>query len=422
MFRSLRHPNFRFFFLGQIVSLVGTWMQIVAVSWLAYRLTSSPLLLGCVAFAAQIPSLFLAPVAGVVADRYDRRRLLMVTQVLCMVQAAVLTILVVTGAVTIGHILWLSFFLGIVNAFELTIRQSFLVELVEHRSDLANAIALNSLMFNASRLVGPTLAGILIVAFGEGVCFLVNACSYAAVIVALWFIRLAPHAPVRHALDIGRELRDGVRYAFGFLPIRLLLLIIALFSAVAAALHTLLPVFVKEVFHGGPRMFGLLLTVSGMGAVVGTVYLAHKRSVAGFVEKIAVAVVVMGLGLAAFASTHVFWVACVAAFFVGLSMMVGIGGGNMVLQTLVEDDKRGRVMSLYAVALMGTAPFGSLGAGAFAARFGPGAALVAGGVFCLGGAVLFWKKLRRFHLKAAPVYPLAVPPEEGVFQSMETEG
>jgi MFS family permease len=190
MFRSIRHRNFRIFFLGQAVSLLGTWMQIVAVSWLAYRLTSSPFMLGCVAFASQIPSLFLAPVAGVVADRYDRRKLLMVAQALSMVQAAILTVLVFTGMVTIVHILFLSLFLGIVNAFEMTIRQSFLIELVEDKSDLSNAIALNSLMFNGSRLAGPAMAGILIVSFGEGVCFLINACSYAAVIVALGFIAI----------------------------------------------------------------------------------------------------------------------------------------------------------------------------------------------------------------------------------------
>ncbi len=405
MFRSIRHRNFRIFFLGQAVSLLGTWMQIVAVSWLAYRLTSSPLMLGCVAFASQIPSLFLAPVAGVVADRYDRRKLLVLAQALSMVQAAILAILVLTHTVTIIHILWLSLFLGIINAFEMTIRQSFLVELVDDKKDLSNAIALNSLMFNGSRLAGPAIAGILIVSFGEGVCFLINACSYAAVLVALGFISIqSKKIEQTSAMDIRREFLEGLHYALGFLPIRLLLFIIALFSVVGAALNTLLPVFVKETFHGGPRMFGSLLTISGVGAVIGTVYLAQKKTIAGFVEKIAWATAVMALALAAFAATKIYWVASVAAFMIGLTMMLGIGGGNMVLQTLVHDDKRGRVMSLYAVALMGTAPFGSLGAGAFAARFGADAALVVASLLCFVGAVLFWRELGRFHLKARPIY------------------
>lgn len=380
-------------------------MQIVAVSWLAYRLTNSPFMLGCVAFASQIPSLFLAPVAGVVADRFDRRKLLILAQSLSMVQAVVLTVLVFTNMVSIVHILFLSLFLGIVNAFEMTIRQSYLIELLEDKRDLSNAIALNSMMFNGSRLVGPAIAGILIVSFGEGICFLINACSYAAVLVALGFISTVPGKTQRaSAMDIGREFLEGVRYALGFLPIKILLVIIALFSVVGTVLQTLLPVFVKEIFHGGPRMFGSLLTISGMGAVTSTIYMARQKTIAGFVEKIALAIAVMGLGLAVFAATQVYWVACIASFMIGLTMMVGISGGNIVLQTLVHDDKRGRVMSLYAVALMGIAPFGSLGAGAIAAKFGADVALVISSVLCFIGAFLFWRKLGRFHLKAGPIY------------------
>ena len=405
MFRSIRHRNFRIFFLGQAVSVLGTWMQVVAVSWLAYRLTNSPFMLGCVAFSSQIPSLFLAPVAGVVADRFDRRKLLMVAQFLSMLQAVVLTALVLTGTVTIVHILCLSLFLGIVNAFEMTIRRSFLIELVGDKKDLSNAIALNSMMFNGSRLAGPAIAGILIVSFGEGICFLINACSYAAVIVALGFLSIAPRKTQQTlAMDIRHEFLEGVRYALGFLPIRLLLAIVALFSVVGSVLQTLLPVFVRETFHGGPRMFGSLLTISGMGAVIGTVYLARKKTIAGFVEKIVMAIAVMGLGLVVFAATQIYWVACIASFVIGLTMMVGISGGNIVLQTLVHDDKRGRVMSLYAVALMGAAPFGSLGAGAFAAKFGADAALIVASSLCFVGAVLFGRKLGRFHLKAGPIY------------------
>jgi MFS family permease len=404
MFRSIRHRNFRIFFIGQAISVLGTWMQTVAVSWLAYRLTNSPLMLGCVAFATQIPSLFLAPVAGVVADRFDRRKLLILAQSLSMLQAAVLTVLVLTGTVTIVHILFLSLFIGVVNAFEMTIRQSYLIELVDDKKDLSNAIALNSMMFNGSRLAGPAIAGILIVSFGEGVCFLINACSYAAVIVALGFISIKSRKIERSAMDIGREFLEGFRYALGFLPIRLLLVIIALFSVVGSVLQTLLPVFVKETFHGGPRMFGSLLTISGVGAVLGTIYLARKKTIEGFVEKIVLAIAVMGLGLAVFAATQVYWVACIASFVVGLTMMIGISGGNIVLQTLVHDDKRGRVMSLYAVALMGAAPFGSLGAGAFAAKFGAGSALIVASILCFIGAVLFGRKLGRFHLKADPIY------------------
>ncbi|MFH0754860.1 MAG: MFS transporter [Candidatus Omnitrophota bacterium] len=404
MFRALRHGNFRFFFMGQTVSLVGTWMQIMAVSWLAYRLTNSPLLLGCVAFVAQIPSLFLAPIAGVVADRYDRRKLLLWAQAFSMTQAVILTVLVLTHTVTILHILWLSFFLGIVNAFELTVRQSFLVELVDDKADLANAIALNALMFNLSRLLGPALAGMLIVSFGEGICFMINAGSYTAVIAGLWCIKIVPRVQDPSGINVGRELKAGWRYAYGFLPIRMLLLVITLFSVIGAAIHTLLPVFVKEVFHGGPRMFGSLLTVSGSGAILGTMYLARKKSILGFVETIALSAAMLSIGLVIFATTTILWVAFAAAFLIGLAMMVGIGGGNMVLQTLVHEEKRGRVMSLYAVALLGTAPIGSLSAGAFASKFSAGSALAAGSMVTLLGAILFWRKLKRFHLVARSIY------------------
>jgi MFS family permease len=404
MFRSIKHRNFRIFFMGQAISVLGTWMQIVAVSWLAYRLTNSPFMLGCVAFASQIPSLFLAPVAGVVSDRFDRRKLLILAQSLSMVQAIILTVLVLTNTISIVHILCLSLFLGIINAFEMTIRQSYLIELVEDKRDLSNAIALNSMMFNGSRLLGPAIAGILIVSFGEGVCFLINACSYASVILALGFIKTAPGKICKaSAMDIGREFLEGVRYALGFLPIRLLLLVIALFSVVGTVLQTLLPVVVKETFHGGPAMFGSLLTISGVGAVTSTIYMARQKTIAGFVEKIALAVVVMGVGLALFAATQVYWVACAASFMIGLTMMVGISGGNIVLQTLVQDDKRGRVMSLYALALMGTAPFGSLGAGILAAKFGAGMTIALASLISFIGAFLFWRKLGRYHLKAGPI-------------------
>ncbi len=412
MFRALRYHNFRLFFVGQTVSLVGTWMQVVAVSWLAYRMTNSPFLLGCVAFSSQVPSLFLAPVAGVVADRYDRRRLLILVQVLCMVQAVVLAALVITRTITVAHIFMLSVFIGVLNAFEVTVRQSFIVELVDNKADLANAIALNSMMFNFSRLIGPTTAGVLIATLGEGACFTVNAVSYAAVVAALWFIRIPVVKAVRsrQAMNIGKEFREGLSYAFDFLPIRLLLIMVTLFSAVGSSLSTLLPVFVRDIFHGGPKMFGFLMAVSGAGALMGTVYMARKRSVAGLAEMMGLSAAVMGFGLAAFAMSTVYWVACIAAFFIGLTMMVGIGGGNIFLQTLVHDDKRGRVMSLYALALMGIAPFGSLGAGAFAAKFGADGALMIGSVISFAGAFFFWRKLERFHLKAGPVYL-----EKGIF-------
>lgn len=405
MFRSLKHVNFRFFFIGQSVSLVGTWMQIVALGWLSYRLTHSPFLLGCVAFAAQIPSLFLAPFAGVLADRYDRRNILILAQALCMVQASVLAFLVLSHTITIGHILWLSLFLGIVGAFEMTVRQSFLVELVDDKTNLSNAIALNSMMFNASRLVGPGIAGLLIASFGEGICFLVNAASYVAIIAALSFVSVDTSGMKKPAgLKIGREFKEGVQYAFSSLPIRLMLVSVAVFSIAGAVLQTLLPVFVKEVFQGGSGMFAFLLSVSGAGALAGTMYLAWKRSVTGLAGNMAVCTALMGAGLVGFGMVKVYWIVCAAAFFLGVAMMVGIGGGNMLLQTLVDDDKRGRVMSLYAVALMGTAPFASLGAGAFAARFGVDTAFALIGGLSFIGAVLFSRELERFRIAAGAIY------------------
>ena len=301
MFRSLRHVNFRLFFIGQSVSLVGTWMQIVALGWLSYRLTHSPFLLGCVAFAAQIPSLFLSPFAGVLADRYDRRNILILAQALCMVQASVLAFLVLSHTITIGHILWLSLFLGIVGAFEMTVRQSFLVELVDDKTNLANAIALNSMMFNASRLVGPGIAGLLIASFGEGICFLVNAASYIAIIAALAFVTVVRPGVERPAgFKIGREFKEGFLYAFRSLPIRLMLVSVAVFSIAGAVLQTLLPVFVQEVFKGGSGMFAFLLSVSGAGALAGTMFLASKRSVDGLAWNMAICTALMGVGLVVF--------------------------------------------------------------------------------------------------------------------------
>lgn len=405
MFRSLKHANFRFFFIGQSVSLVGTWMQIVALGWLSYRLTHSPFLLGCVAFAAQAPSLFLSPFAGVLADRYDRRNILILAQVLCMAQASALALLVLSHAITIGHILWLSLFLGIVGAFEMTVRQSFLVELVDDKTNLSNAIALNSMVFNASRLLGPGIAGLLIASFGEGICFLVNAASYIAIIAALSCVSVDRAVVKRPAgMNMGLEFREGFLYAFRSLPIRLMLVSVAVFSIAGAVLQTLLPVFVKEVFQGGSGMFAFLLSVSGAGALAGTMYLARKRSVRGLAGKMVAGTALMGVGLVIFGMMKVYWVVCAAAFFIGLAMMVGIGGGNMLLQTLVEDDKRGRVMSLYAMALMGTAPFASLGAGVLAAKFGADATFAVIGVVSFMGAFLFSRELGRCRHAAGLAY------------------
>lgn len=405
LLRALRSRNYRLFVAGQSVSLVGTWMQQVAMSWLVYRLTGSVFLLGVVGFTSQIPTFLLAPVAGVLADRWDRRRLLIITQALAMMQAALLAAAVLSGFVQVWHIVVLSLLLGVVNAFDIPIRQSFVVEMVSHREDLGNAIALNSSMVNGARLIGPTIAGLLVASVGEGVCFVLNSASYLAVLVALAAMRLDPsHHQRKQRQHVFQELREGFIYAFGFGPIRSILLLVALVSLFGMPYAVLVPVFAKEVLHGGAHTFGFLMTAAGCGAFAGTVYLASRKSVIGLDRLIVLAAVLFAAGIAGFAVSSNMPLSLLSLVITGFGAMTLIASCNTILQTILEEDKRGRVMSFFTMAFMGMAPFGSFGAGTMAGIIGLRETLLLGATCCLVGAVMFARNLPHIREKVRPIY------------------
>jgi MFS family permease len=308
LFRALRHRNYRLFFAGQSVSLAGTWMTRVATSWLVYRLTGSPLMLGIVGFGGQIPTLFLAPVAGVFVDRWDRHRVLVVTQVLSTIQSLALAGLAFGGIVTVAHVLLLQIAQGVINAFDTPARQAFVVEMVENRADLPNAIALNSSMVNGSRIVGPSIAGALIAAFGEGWCFMIDAISYLAVIASLLAMRLHPSRREPVTTLLREDLKSGFEYVSGFVPVRTVLLLLALVSTMGMPYTVLMPAMASQVLHGGPYALGFLMTASGAGALAGAIYLASRRTVLGLGRVIGVSAAVFGVGLVVFALSRSLWV------------------------------------------------------------------------------------------------------------------
>jgi MFS family permease len=424
MVRALRHRNYRLFFSGQSVSLVGTWMTKIATSWLVYRLTHSALLLGLVGFAGQIPSFLLAPFAGVLIDRWSRHRLLVVTQVLAMLQSAALAVLALTGVINIWHVLALSLFQGVINSFDMPARQSFVVEMVEDRADLSNAIALNSSMVTAARLLGPSIGGVLIAAVGEGWCFFWDAVSYVAVIASLLLMRLQPRP--RRASEKPKvlpELREGLAYVAASPPIRSILLLLALVSLVGMPYTVLMPVFASTILHGGPHTLGFLMAATGVGALFGAVFLARRRSVLGLGKVIPTTAALFGASLAAFSLSRFLGLSLVLLVVTGIGYMVTMSASNTVLQTLVEDGKRGRVMSLYTMAIMGMMPFGSLLAGGLASRIGAPSTLLIGGLGCIAAALWFVLLLPRLRLLVRPIYiemgilP-AVPPPEAMAPDM----
>jgi MFS family permease len=398
--RALQHRNYRLFFAGQGISLIGTWMQRVAMNWLVYRLTGSALLLGVVNFTGQAPTLVFTPFAGVIADRYDRHRLLIATQVLALVQAALIAGLVLTNVVAVWHLILLSLFLGIVNAFDTPVRQSMIVEMIENREDLGNAIALNSSMMNGARLVGPSVAGILIATVGEGMCFLLNAVSYVAVIMALMAMSMAPKYTRAQRPHIWQAWREGVTYAFGSPPIRSVLLLLAVVSFMGMPYATLLPVFAQEVLHGGAQTLGFLMAAAGIGALAGAMFLASRENVLGLETVLVVAATIFGAGLIAFSLSRVFWLSCALMIVSGFGMMVHMAAANTLVQTFVDDDKRGRVMSLHTMAVRGMVPLGSLIAGALASQIGAPATLTLGGLCCVLGACLFASRRAAFKAPA----------------------
>lgn len=378
-------------------------MTSVASSWLVYRLTNSALLLGVVSFSGQIPALLLTPFAGVWVDRWDRRSVMKVTQVLSMLQSFTLAILALSGRVNIWHVVGLSMFQGAVNAFDIPARQTFVVELIEDRADLSNAIALNSSMMNGARLIGPSIAGAVIAIAGEGYCFLIDGISYMAVIASLLMMNTARGAPRIHE-NVFRELREGWRYVRGFHPIRSILLLVSFISLVGVPFSVLLPVFATVVLHGGPHTFGFLAGATGLGAFISAIVLALRKTIVGLGKRMAVTSLSFGLGLIAFSFSHVVWVSMGLMLIVGFSMMQVMASGNTILQTIVDEDKRGRVMSFYTLAFIGIAPFGSLIAGSLANRFGAPATVFIGGVLCILGAVWFFARLESIRKIIRPMY------------------
>ncbi len=411
MGRALRHRNYRLFFFGQGTSLIGTWLTRVATSWLVYRLTGSAFLLGLVGFAGQLPTFLLAPIGGVLVDRVSRHRALVITQALAMVQSALLAFFALTH-ITVWHVLALAAFQGLINAFDTPARQAFVVEMVDAREDLANAIALNSSMVNAARLIGPSVAGVLIAAVGEGWCFAVDAVSYLAVLASLLMMRIKPLARPPRQTHVWAELREGLRYVGGFGPIRAVLLLLAVVSFTGIPYTVLMPIFASRVLHGGADLLGVLMAASGLGAVVGALWLAARQSVLGLGNTISVAGALFGAGLVAFALSRWTWLSVALLLVVGAGMMVQMAASNTLLQTLVDEDKRGRVMSFYTMAFFGMMPFGSLAAGWLGARIGAQWTVVAGGVATVVAVLWFVRKLPGLRREAQPIYErLGILPE-----------
>ena len=422
IFRSLQYRNYRLFFGGQSLSLIGTWIQRIAMPWLVYRLSGSAFLLGVVGFAGQIPTFLLAPFAGVLSDRWNRYHILIVTQILAMIQALILASLFSIGAIKVSHIVFLSVLLGCINAFDIPTRQAFVIEMVEKSEDLGNAIALNSSMVNGARLLGPSIAGVLIASAGEGMCFLLNGLSYLFVIASLIFMKVKPRNREIRNSNVLKSLKEGFSYTFGFAPIKSIILLLGLISLMGMPYAVLMPVFAKEILHGGSHTFGFLMGASGIGALMGAIYLASKRSVLGLGRIIPLSAGMFGLGLVSFSLSRIFLLSLILMVVTGLGMMLQMASSNTIIQTIVDDDKRGRVMSIYAMAFMGTAPFGSFLAGSMASVFGAPNTLIIGGILCVLGAVIFANKLTDLRKMTRPIYiRLGIIPEvaEGIQTATE---
>jgi len=423
MLRALRSRNYKLFIAGQGVSLIGTWIQQIALSWLVYTLTHSAFLLGVVGFSSQIGMFVLSPVGGVVADRVNRYRLIVATQSLAMAQALAIGVLVLAHAVAVWQIVALSLFLGVVNAFDMPARQALLVDMIEDREDLPNAIALNSSMVNGARLVGPAVAGLLIAAAGEGVCFLINAASYLAVIAALLAMRIAPRGPHGRSQRIWHELREGFAYTFGFAPTREILLLLALVSVAAMPYSTLMPIFAVQLLHGGASTLGFLSGASGVGALAGAVMLASRRSVRGLGRWIPIACAGFGAALIGFSYSRSLPLSLLLQAGVGLAMITHLATSNTILQTIAGDEWRGRVMSFYGMAFMGMMPFGSLLAGALAHRLGAPRTVMLGGAVCIAGAAMFAWRLPALRRLVQPIYrERGIIPEVAAGIEVATEG
>ena len=416
--RALRHRNFRLYFGGQSISLMGTWMTRLATSWLVYRLTGSAFLLGVVGFAGQIPTFLFAPFAGVWVDRLNRRNVLLVTQALAMLQSFALAALALSHHINIHEIIWLSALQGTINAFDMPGRQAFLVEMVEDKADLGNAIALNSSMVNMARLVGPSLAGVVIAISSEGYCFLIDGISYLAVIASLYAMRLHSAAIKRTSDSVLMQLQEGWTYVSGFAPIRTILLLFAAVSLLGWPFTVLMPVFAGTILRGSPHTLGFLMAAVGVGALISAISLAVRKTVLGLGKMIPLSTAAFGAGLIFFGMSRTLWLSMLLMLVCGFGLMQQMAASNTIIQTIVEESKRGRVMSFYTVAFVGMAPFGSLLAGTFAHAIGAPRTVELSGAFCIAGAAWFASRLPAIRKLIRPIYRNLgiLPPVNAVIQ------
>lgn len=379
-------------------------MQRIAMPWLVYHMTGSVLLLGVIGFAGQIPSFLLSPVAGVITDRWSRYRVLIVTQVISMIQAFILAWLCLSGQIQIWHIVVLSIILGCINAFDVPARHSFVIDMVEKKEDLGNAIALNSLMFNGARLIGPSVAGIMLASTSEGICFLINAVSYSFVIISLLMMKLKAREIKEKGTRIYYELKEGLVYTFGFAPIKHLIILLSISSLMGMSYSVLMPVFSKEILHGGSHTYGFLMGAAGFGALLGALYLASRETVLKLGIIIPASALIFGSGLIILSFSRSFSLSLFMMVVIGLGMMLQTAASNTILQTITDDDKRGRVMSFYSMSIMGTAPFSSLMAGWLAKVIGTPGTILTGGIATIIGALIFLKKLPELKAIVRPIY------------------
>lgn len=374
------------------------------MAWLVYTMTHSAFMLGFVGFISRVPTFFFAPFGGVVADRTNRYHTLILTQVLAMVQSIILTILLFTNSVQVWHLIVLGFMLGLINSFDVPVRQSFVIQMIEDKKDLGSAIALNSAMVNSARMFGPTIAGILVATVGEGWCFLLNSISFIPVIISLLLMHIKP-VEIRKNTNKGiAEFKDGLKYVFHFPPIKNVLLLLATVSLLGMPIQVLMPVFAKEIFHGGAHTLGFLMAFFGIGALAGALYLASRKSIHGYYRNITIAASIFGFGLIAFSLSNILWLGMILLLFTGFGMMVQMTSSNTIIQTIVDDDKRGRVMSFYTMAFMGMVPFGNLLGGTMADAFGVKTTVIVGGLICITSASIFSSRLPKVREMVRPVY------------------
>jgi MFS family permease len=416
LFPAFQSRNYRLFFLGQGLSLVGTWITMVAMIWLVYQLTESPVLLGIVGFVSQIPNLVLVPFGGVLSDRWNHQRTLIVTQILSMLQSFALAILTLTGTVHIWHIIVLSLFQGIVNAVDAPTRQAFVPEIVERKENLINAIALNSSMFNGARLIGPAIGGVLLASVGAGYCFLIDAVSYIAVLLALTAIRLKPKTLNADQtsftfVTVVQHLKEGFVYAFGFAPVRAILIMVGMVSFLGINFVVILPIFSNEILRGDANTLGIMMAASGVGSLIAAIQLSLRREVRGLGNLVAIAPIIYGLGMIAFAFSRSIWLSVLLLAIIGFGSLLQSASSNTIIQTLVQDEMRGRVMSIYIMSFLGMISFGNLFQGTLVSFIGAPATVIVSGIICVLVAIFYARQLPKLRRMVWVSHPELAPPD-----------